>query len=174
MMHGFTMVELMITVAVAAILLAIAVPSFHTITLSSRLSTASNDVIAAFNTARLEAIKLNARTQLCSDSASSNSSSTLGSACGTQAGAVYALNGSSAVLVRAASLNVTSPLKLNGGMAALQFNGEGLATVVGSTTPAQVTIADICTSDLSSDNHRVVTITAGYSIQTQKQTGDCP
>ena len=171
---GFTLVELMITIAVAAILLAVAVPSFRTITLSSRLSTASNDVVAAFNTARLEAIKLNAHTQLCSDSASTNTSDTLGSACGTQAGAVYAMNGTSAALVRTASLNVTSPLKFNGGMAALRFNGQGMATAAGSTAPMSGVIADICTSDLSSGNHRIVTVTTGYSIQTQTTTGDCP
>jgi type IV fimbrial biogenesis protein FimT len=64
--RGFTMVELLISIAVAAVLIVIAVPSFRNITLSNKLTTAANDVISAINVARMEAVKRNANTQLCS------------------------------------------------------------------------------------------------------------
>lgn len=62
---GFTIVELMITVAVASILLAIAVPSFNQMVVSGRLTAQSNDMIAAVSLARSEAIKRNASITLC-------------------------------------------------------------------------------------------------------------
>jgi type IV fimbrial biogenesis protein FimT len=58
---GFTLVELVITVAVASVLLAMAVPSFNQMIISSRLTAQSNDMLAAINLARSEAIKRNAR-----------------------------------------------------------------------------------------------------------------
>src|SRR5215471_8868083 len=89
---GFTMVELMVTLSVAAILLLVAVPSFRTITLSNRLTTAANQVVDAINAARVEAIKRNNYVQLCGSTSTLNTSDTLGTACGsTTSGTVMAL-----------------------------------------------------------------------------------
>jgi len=57
---GFTLVELMIVVAVAAVLLAVALPSFQSVFRSNRVATATNEVIATLSLARGEAIR-NAR-----------------------------------------------------------------------------------------------------------------
>lgn len=62
---GFTMVELLVTIAVASIALALAVPSFTQMTVNSRLTTQANDVVAAINLARSEAIKRNMRVSFC-------------------------------------------------------------------------------------------------------------
>ncbi len=57
---GFTLVELMITLAVAFIIAAVAAPSFKNIVLSQRVKTASFDVNAALTFTRSEAVKRNA------------------------------------------------------------------------------------------------------------------
>jgi len=57
---GFTLVELMVTVSISAILLAVGVPSFASFTLSQRVSAASSDVSSMLTFARSEAIKRNA------------------------------------------------------------------------------------------------------------------
>src|SRR3546814_3559152 len=57
--HGFTFIELMLTIAVAAILLAIATPSFTSIINSNRLTGAANEMVATLQAARMEAVRLN-------------------------------------------------------------------------------------------------------------------
>lgn len=72
---GFTVIELMVTLAVAAILLTVAVPSFEAVINSNRLSAASNELMAALQTARMEAIRSNHRTILCLSAAPDNAAS---------------------------------------------------------------------------------------------------
>lgn len=65
-LQGFTLVELIVTLAVAAILMGTAVPSFTSLMNSNRLATQANDLLGAVMIARSEAIRLNRRVILCS------------------------------------------------------------------------------------------------------------
>jgi type IV fimbrial biogenesis protein FimT len=62
---GFTLIELMIAVMAAAILAAIAIPSFEVTINNSRLATASNEFLVSLQTARMQAIRFNRRTAVC-------------------------------------------------------------------------------------------------------------
>ena len=55
---GFTLVELMVTLVVVAILLTIGVPSFIQMVRNNRIATEANNMISALNIARSEALKL--------------------------------------------------------------------------------------------------------------------
>ena len=54
---GFTLIELMVTIAIAAIVLGIAIPSFSSTITSNRLTTSANELVTALNLARSEAVK---------------------------------------------------------------------------------------------------------------------
>ena len=62
---GFTLVELMITIAVLAILLGLALPSFQGSLRSNRVATTSNEVLASMSLARTEAIRGIGRAGVC-------------------------------------------------------------------------------------------------------------
>ncbi|GAB2491189.1 GspH/FimT family pseudopilin [Arenimonas alkanexedens] len=62
---GFTLLELVITVAVLAIALAVAIPSFQGITNRNRLTAVTNELLAASQLARMEAIRRNERVVVC-------------------------------------------------------------------------------------------------------------
>lgn len=65
---GFTLLEVIVTVSIAAILVSIAVPSFKTMFKNNRITTGTNEFVAGLVLARSEALKRNNNTSLCSSS----------------------------------------------------------------------------------------------------------
>jgi len=62
---GFTLSELIITLAIAAILLSQAVPSFITMMKDNRIVTQTNSLVTSLNTARSDAVKRGTRITVC-------------------------------------------------------------------------------------------------------------
>lgn len=54
---GFTVIEMLITLSILAILLALSVPNFRNLISNSNMVSNTNAMIGAFNYARMEAIK---------------------------------------------------------------------------------------------------------------------
>lgn len=70
--RGFTLVELLVGLAVATILLTIAVPGYAFLINSSRLATVTNDLVTALQLARHEAIKRNLHVTVCKSAGSAS------------------------------------------------------------------------------------------------------
>jgi type IV fimbrial biogenesis protein FimT len=62
---GFTLVELMVTIAIVAILLAVGLPSFQTSLRSNRVATTTNEMLASLSLARTEAIRSTQSSLVC-------------------------------------------------------------------------------------------------------------
>lgn len=65
--RGFTLVELMVTIAILAILLGIALPDFRQMVASERVRSANSDMFSALILARSEAIKRNSTVTIVPD-----------------------------------------------------------------------------------------------------------
>lgn len=66
--RGFTLIELIVTLALAAILLTIGVPAFQEMIRNNRAAVHANEFMSALNVARSEAIKRGQRVVLCKSS----------------------------------------------------------------------------------------------------------
>jgi type IV fimbrial biogenesis protein FimT len=62
---GFTVMELMLVVALAAVILGVGVPSFRSFMLNNRMTSAANDVLAGIHAARSEAINRRQPVVIC-------------------------------------------------------------------------------------------------------------
>lgn len=79
---GFNLVELMIALAVAAILMGLALPSFTQMVYKNQMVSASNDLVSALQLARTEAVTRGRNTGMCASN---------GSSCGTNWSQGYAI-----------------------------------------------------------------------------------
>jgi type IV fimbrial biogenesis protein FimT len=158
---GFTLIELMVTLAILAILVTLAVPSFNNAALSSKLSGFSNDLVASAQLARSEAIKRNAPITLC---ASSNGTSCAASG-GWQVG--WILLSGATVLQRHEALPTDFRI-FQGTFAALTFPPD----VVG-VTPTTFTV---CRASPVGNQKRSVRITTsgGTAVERVDNATTCP
>ena len=66
--RGVTLVELLVTLAIGSILLAIAIPGYAYLINASRLTSVTNDLVTAIHLTRSEAIKRGTRVTVCKTS----------------------------------------------------------------------------------------------------------
>lgn len=169
--RGFTLVELMTTVAIAIILTLIAVPTFHRQIVSHRLNVVSGAWSEAFAVARMAAIRGNTAAQVCSSA--TNGTDALGQACPTGVAGVVQWAGNQPVIVRAPLVGLDEHLRLSGTPVALRFDGNGVAHALGQSAPYTGLVLDVCSTEVSVDNHRQVSLAAGTLLTSSVSNGGC-
>lgn len=167
---GFTIIELMVTVAAASVLLAIAVPSFNQMIVSGRLTAQSNEMVAAMSMARSEAIKRNASVTLCRSDNSADCVTAAGAwqnwiiRVGTGAGTVVrqgSINNFGGTLVMRSTLNIDQVV----------YGPDGLARTGGAMV-ADHTIT-VCSRRAVDRNVRRIVLGAGSRMSTQSSDATC-
>ena len=174
--RGFTLIELMVTIAVAAILIAIATPSFQKMIVNNRLSTVANELADNISFARSEAIKRNRTITFCQTDSATNTLC----AAGNNAWAYWVIvqNAASAdendVIKRGVinshndSIQVTSSLTDN----RASFNTDGLART-GSTLLNNAEFI-VCAVSGVSEPIRKIQFGAASRVSITRQGGACP
>lgn len=158
--RGFTIIELMTALVIAAILMAVAVPSFRNASLGSQLSASANNLLASVQLARSEAIKRNVAVTLC---ASSNGTTCAGGG-GWQQGWV----------VRAAAEVIQSQQALPDGYLVTQAGGTAPLNFQPIGIGATAAVFTVCRNDPDGSQERVVTVrAAGSAYVTRTETGSC-
>jgi type IV fimbrial biogenesis protein FimT len=145
--RGFTLVELLVSITILGILVALAAPSFRDAALGSKLAGISANLVASTQLARSEAIKRNQTVSMC---ASSNGT-TCGSTGGWEVGWIVLLADGTTVIQRQQALPAEFRVAQTGGNATLSFP----ADVIGAT-PATFTV---CRATPVGKQNRIVTVT---------------
>lgn len=160
---GFSLVEMMVAVAIIAILATIAVPAFQNMIVQSRLSSQTNDLVGAIQAARGEAIKRNQQIRFC------RTSSTTSTDCAGAGNWEFwiVVNPANTVLRRG---SINSELRLTS-----TFN-LGRLTFIPSGTNSVTTDNDsltICSPSGSGNTARLITVGLGGRTSISKTTGAC-
>lgn len=168
--RGFTIMEVMFTVSIAAVLMAVAVPSFRSLMANNRLASQATELVAAVNFARSEAISRNTTVTLCRANLESSTN------CAASVGEwdfFIVRNAAGTVLRRGAlpdygtSMYFESDLTLD----RIAFSPDGLARTGGTLVSDREFV--VCSSAVSGQNMRIITVGAGSRLSTTKDEGEC-
>lgn len=172
--HGFSLIELMVTISVLVILLALGVPSFSQLLSSNRASALTNDLQFALKFARGEAIKRGAPVSLC-PRAAGNPDTPDPAACSNAAAdwrnGWVVINRSGCVDLADCERLLDTPvdasaLTVRYGQPLVNFNASGrMLTGIGGTF-------SICDPGASDSLRRVIIAPSGRSRL--EKGGDCP
>lgn len=169
---GFTMMELLITVFIAALLMGFAIPSFRRIIASNRVVTQTNELVRALTLARSEAITRNRTMTFCRAAADGDTN------CAGSAGnwSFWIIRNPAGEVVRrgdiptyGGALRVTSTLTND----TMTYSSDGLARNGTSATLLGTQALRVCVSTTPTQNIRTITPGLGSRLSTATSTGTC-
>ncbi|PJK11558.1 prepilin [Lysobacteraceae bacterium NML120232] len=157
---GFSLVELVVIVAVLAIVSSIALPSFRNMMRSNRLTATSNELNAVLQGARMDAIRINGRVDVCP--------STSGTGCDggnwQRLVVISRKNGANEVLrdVALGGNDITiTPSSSISSSNVIWYQADGFVRTGSASSPTQVGTLSVCASGLPGNNARNVQVNMG-------------
>lgn len=169
---GMTLIELMITVAIVAILIGISVPSFANLGSSQKVGTSAHSVMTSFNHARMRALSLRTQVVLCPSTdgvtCSGGSSWEKGWLTYDDANRNRKLDPSETVSARVGALPAGLTATTSVARPQLMFKPDGGAW----GNPLTLTICDVNNTD--AEGHAVIVSNAGRARSASAASGACP
>ena len=166
---GFTLVELMVTLFIAAILFTVAVPTFTETIATNRLTTQANDIVAAVTSARSEAIVRNQNISLCRIDTATDTT------CSASSGAWenWLITNAAGAVIRRGSVDSGGDMAVTSTLVNDQvvFGSDGLARTNGALVADN--LITVCANRTMDNNIRQITLGAGSRISTDRLTGAC-
>lgn len=164
---GFTLIELMVTLAVAGILAVVAVPAMTALINGNRLAGTSGDLTASLQLARSEAIRRNARVNVC------RSTDGINCAAGTAWDSWIIVDPSKTVasndrVIRNAEASAS--VQVSGPTGGIEFLPSGM-------TATQQTLTACVPTTSPNQNQRVITVMISGTVATTRAgtgAGTCP
>jgi type IV fimbrial biogenesis protein FimT len=153
---GFTLIELMVALSIAAIMMVFALPAFNDFTAQRRMTANVNSMIAAINYARSEATRLGGVVTVQASN---------GGAAGNEWGPGFCVTpadpGDCAASIQTFDMGGTITFDSQGGQDSMSFNSRGLLLGTADTI-------ELCGADADDDPGRSIDISAigRASIQT--------
>lgn len=170
--RGFTLVELAVTVAVLAIIAAIAIPNFRSLINSNRLTSAANEASALVQSARIEALRRNTIVLVCATDAPQAAAPTCRT---TGASGIVSYTPNGQVLNRVSFPPQVQARVSPGFGTRIGFRPDGFAR---ATTGAMLTaMVSVCIPTTApGDNVRLLSIGSGSRVTLSRATGagGCP
>lgn len=161
---GFTLIELMVTIAVLAVVMAIAIPSMRGLINSNRLTTQANELVATLQYARSEAVRGNGRVTVCPTAD--------GTTCGgSDWGFVIVMRNRDDAVLR--ELHGRTGSLMSADVDEVVFSPDGLARDTnGLLAAANINVCIDTTQP--TDNQRVVSLASGSRVSVGRASGACP
>ncbi len=158
---GFTLVELMVVVAVVGILAVVAAPGMAALLNANRLSGAAGELTAALQIARSEAIRRNARVTVC---ASTNGTDCVASTAWSTGWIVHGNDNATGNDEVIRNDVPTGTVQISGPAAGIVFRPSGIID-------AQTTVTACMPVTQPDENRRVITVMISGVLTTTKYNG---
>ncbi len=136
--HAFTLFELLATLTVAGILVAVGVPSFSSFVQNDRLMTEVNSLVASLYVARSEAVKQDVNVTVCP----STNGSTCSGASNWSGGWIVLGAASATPLQVVSAFHAGNTLSEANDLASVTFQPSGLTSLMASGQAAKFTFCD--------------------------------
>lgn len=163
---GFTLVELMITLAVAAVVLAIAVPNFTGLVNASRLTSQANELVTGLQLARSEAVRLNRQVTFCGGA---DAAATTCNASGRNWSVWLVLRADTGQVLYSGAVNPS--IQVRSANVRVAFRADGLARADDGTL-ANTSIRLCMPVRRPADNIRQVTLASGSRTGVTSESGN--
>jgi type IV fimbrial biogenesis protein FimT len=163
MQRGFTLMEMMFTIAVLGILTAVATPSFVSIINKNRLTGQSNELLGAIQYARMEAIRANGRVTFCG-AATEDADEDADCADGAQPFWVVIGRAAGGGQEQLRVFAIKDPLKVSSDIELITFSADGLARDPGTNALATGQITVCLETTNPAENKRLLSIASGSRV----------